>query len=85
MKKEIFIYYKKLIIKGLYFETHEYLESYWRKFKKNAKEYYFFKIFIQLAALFYKIKKQNNLKGAKKIIKNLYKNIYHFTKFFTFL
>ncbi len=81
MKKEIFKYYKRLIIKGLYFQAHEYLENYWRKFKKNTKEYYFFKIFIQLAALLHKIKKQKNLKGATKIIKNLYKNIHNFINF----
>ncbi|MGC8815961.1 MAG: DUF309 domain-containing protein [bacterium] len=58
----MFRYYKKLIIKDLYFQAHEYLENYWKKTKIGTKNYYFLKIYIQLAALFYKIKIQNNYK-----------------------
>jgi len=75
LKKEILKYYKILILNGLYFEAHEYLENYWKKFKKYSKSYYLFKIFIQLAALLHKIRNQKNYNGARKIIKNIINNI----------
>jgi len=77
-KKEVLKYYKILILKGLYFEAHEYLENYWKKLKKYSKNYYFFKIFIQLAALLHKIRNQRNYNGARKIVKNLINNISKF-------
>jgi predicted metal-dependent hydrolase len=78
LKKEILKYYKILILKGLYFEAHEYLENYWKSLKKYSKSYYLFKIFIQLAALLHKIRNQKNYNGARKIIKNIINNISKF-------